>query len=80
MPIKFTDTHICEKCGKTFEWNYFELTRQHIDSPNLTVERIPTDKTLVYRFGKNNDGCYDVAVNCPYCDYDNHFSYSKNNE
>jgi len=35
MPIIFTDNHTCERCGKVFEWNYFELIRQNINSPQL---------------------------------------------
>lgn len=80
MPIKYTDTHVCEKCGKTFEWNYFESVRQHIDSPTLIVEHIPKDITRVHLFKQSNDGSYDVAVNCPHCDYDNHFSFNENNK
>lgn len=76
MPIEFTDTPVCKKCGKTFEWNYFESIRQHIDSPALIVEELPTDITMVHSFYKNSDGSYDIAVNCPHCYYDNHFVYN----
>lgn len=75
MPIKFSDNHICEKCGKIFEWNYFESVRTRIDSPYFVVEKMPTDKTLVHSFEKSDDG-YMVAVNCPYCDFYNRFVFT----
>ena len=79
MPIKYTASHTCEKCGKTFEWNYFEPRRGHSESRNCFIEEIP-NKTLVHSFDENCNGGYSVAVNCPHCDYDNHFDWSKANE
>jgi len=74
MPIKFTGKHICEKCKKEFEWNYFELQRQKDKFDMPIVEEIPR-KILVHNFYKNNEGNYSVEVNCPFCDYDNQFSF-----
>lgn len=74
MPIMFTDDHVCEKCGKTFEWNYFELIRQNIDSSQFKVETIPCGKILAHSCQKKSNDIYDVEVNCPYCDFDNHFT------
>ncbi len=76
MAIIFTDNHICEKCGKIFEWNYFKSERQKIDSPQFKVESYPYGKTLVHSFRQRSSGIYDIGVNCPYCDFDNHFSIS----
>ncbi len=45
MPIILTDTHTCEKCRKVFEWNYFEIKRQNINSPEFKPEPIPYHKT-----------------------------------
>ena len=74
MPIKFTGNHICEKCSKSFEWNYFELTRQHLSDAPIVAEPMP-NVTMVHDFKTNSEGGYDVAVNCPYCDYDNHVTF-----
>lgn len=74
MPIKFTDNHTCEKCRKKFEWNYFELKRQNINSSRFEVESIPHDKTLAHGFQQRDVDTYDVRVNCPHCEFDNHFS------
>lgn len=48
MPAIFSDNHICEKCGKKFEWTYFKLKCQNINSPNLKVDSIPSGKTLAH--------------------------------
>jgi hypothetical protein len=60
MPIKFTDNHECEKCGKIFEWNHFEIIRQNIDSPQFKVESIPFNKTLVHICQQRDLGVYDI--------------------
>lgn len=52
MPIIFTDKCTCDKCGKPFEWNCFELTRQRGDSSKLKVESISQGKILVHHFQK----------------------------
>ena len=75
MPIIITDNHTCEKCGKFFEWNCFELIRQNIDSPQFKVEPMPQGKTLAHNFQQRDIGIYDVEVNCPHCNFDNHFSF-----
>lgn len=75
MSIKFTDTHICENCGKVFEWNYFELKRQNIDSPQYIFKLMPQERTLAYSCHERDNLIYDIGVNCPHCDYDNHFTY-----
>ena len=76
MPIKFTDNHICEKCKKSFEWNYFQLIRQNVGSTTFKVEAMPQGKTLVHNFQQRDIGIYEVEVNCPHCDFDNHFSFT----
>lgn len=76
MSIRFTGTHTCEKCGKSYEWNYYEGMRNRLDTAQCLVETIPFDKHLVYSFTKNNSGNYDVFVNCPHCCYENRFIYS----
>lgn len=78
MPIVFTDNHHCEKCGKLFEWNYFNQMRQHIDSSQLEVESMPQGKTLVHSCQQSDEGIYEIQVNCPYCDFDNHFKFVAN--
>lgn len=79
MPIKYNAEHICEKCGKPFEWNYFDQRRSHLDSKSCFVEEIP-NKTLAHLFVKNNDGTFNVAVNCPHCNYDNLFIWGESDE
>ncbi len=74
MPIKFTGNHTCEKCKKSFVWSYFDLPRQRTES-DMFVDTVPNDKTLAHTCNPNNNNGYDVEVNCPYCDYDNHFVY-----
>lgn len=80
MPIKFTGDLVCEKCGEDFEWNYFELIRQNIHSPQFTVECIPCRKTLVHSCQEKSCDIYDVEVNCPFCGFDNHFTYKLREE
>lgn len=79
MSIKYTANHICEKCGKKFEWNFYDQRRSHLESESLFVEEIP-NKTLAHSFIKNADSTYNVAVNCPYCDYDNLFIWGESDE
>lgn len=74
MPIKFTGNHICEKCFKSFKWNYFEKIRTRMSSASYVAETIP-NVTMTHSFKANSEGGYNVAVNCPYCDYDNHFTF-----
>lgn len=77
MPIIFTGSHICDKCKKAFKWNYFEIPRQKISSQQLMVETIPPNITLVHFCKKNGNGVYKIGVNCPYCDFDNIFTFSE---
>lgn len=74
MPILFAGSHVCEKCKKLFEWNYFEQKRQRINS-DIKPEIVPQDKTLAHYCCQRANGVYDVEVNCPHCDFDNHFCY-----
>ena len=74
MPIVYADVHTCEKCGRVFKWNYFEPKRQRIES-KLTVESIPHGITLVHSCHQRDNRIYDIEVNCPYCDFDNHFPF-----
>ena len=75
MPIIFTDIHTCEKCKNVFEWNYFELIRQNINSKRFKVESMPHGITLVHSCQQRDNGIYDIKVNCPHCDFDNHFTF-----
>lgn len=75
MPIIFADIHTCKKCRKEFEWSCFELTRQNIDSPQFKVETIPQGITLAHKCQQRDNGIYDIEVNCPHCNFDNHFTY-----
>ena len=77
MPIKFTNNHVCEKCHKSFEWNYFETKRCKLNSDEAVVEIVP-NVTMAHSFFKNSETGYEVEVNCPYCFYDNHFTYNEN--
>jgi hypothetical protein len=77
MPIIFSDKRICEKCGKIFEWNYFELVRQNIDSPQFVPETMPHRLTLVNSCHQRDIGSYDIGVTCPHCDFDNCFTFEK---
>lgn len=78
MPIIFSDHHGCDNCKRTFCWSYFELQKQRLGASCLSVETIPTDRTLVHRCEPIGESCFQIAVNCPYCGYDNHFEYTKN--
>jgi len=75
MPIIFTDNYTCERCGKVFEWNYFELIRQNIDSPKFIVESMPQGKPLAHSCRQRDNGFYDIEINCPNCNFDNHFTF-----
>lgn len=75
MPIIFTDSHICERCGKVFEWNFFELIHQNIDSPQFIIETIPSGVTLAHGCQQKDNGIYNIEVNCPSCNFDNHFTF-----
>ena len=77
MPIKLSDTYTCDKCGKIFDWYYFELIRQNINSPQFLVETIPQAKTLVHSCQEIDNNIFKIGVNCPYCSFDNHFSFIK---
>ena len=76
MPIKYASQHICENCHKKFEWIEFEGIRNKATDSHYVAEVIPST-TKAYHIEQNSDGDYDVRVNCPYCDYDNHFTISK---
>jgi hypothetical protein len=79
MPIIFTCTHTCEKCGKVFEWNHFELRHQNISTPGFKPEPMPRDITIAHNCHHRDIGIYDIEVNCPHCNFDNHFTfYDKN--
>jgi hypothetical protein len=62
---------------KVFEWNYFELIRQNIGSPQFIVEIMPRNRTLVHSCRERDNLTYDIEVNCPHCNYDNRFTYIK---
>ncbi len=80
MPIIFTSRHRCEKCNKVFEWNHFEEHREPMGLSLYRVDTIPLDKKYAYRCQKNDNGNYDVIVNCSFCGCENRFEYSPNNE
>ncbi len=70
--------HKCTNCGTIFIWGYFSLRRQRLSS-NMNVETIPSDDGIAkcYAFSADTG---DVRVNCPYCDYDNHFNINDSGE
>lgn len=79
MSIVDEGIRICEneRCKRKFTWIYFELERSRLGDNNYIVNEIPADKgTLVYSYIPSNTGA-SVRVNCPYCDYDNHFDVEK---
>lgn len=80
MPITFTGDYVCEKCGEEFEWNYFELIQQNIDSLQFNDECILYKKTLVHSCHEKSCDIYDVEMNCTFCGFDNHFSYKLREE
>ena len=75
MPIKYEGNHVCERCGESFKWIYFEPLKQKLSQGKFVVEDIPTDKTLAYEIKTDDQGNKTVYVNCPYCDWDNHFEF-----
>lgn len=75
MPIILTDDHTCEVCGKAFEWNHFELKRQNINSSEYNPEPMPHRKTIAHNCHQKDIGIYNIEVNCPHCNFDNHFIY-----
>ena len=77
MPLEYTDTHICEKCIKEFEWNYYNQVRTKFSEPLYVCEAVPANKTLAYLFEITNDENINVGVNCPYCSFDNQFKITK---
>ena len=79
MPILHRGTHICEKCGKEFEWVHFELIRQPITSSMLQVEKIPNE-AKAYLFDNFGYDAFEVGVNCKHCHYDNRFVYKSDNQ
>lgn len=77
MPIEYSATHICDKCKKEFEWIYFNQIRTKLSETPYVNDAPPANKALTYFFQKEFDGKINVAVNCPYCDYDNQFTIVK---
>lgn len=70
MPVVDAGTHRCKRCGKLFEWEYFEPARSHMSSPFYQVEKMPDPKRLV-RMISGPDGLLTYRKNCPHCDYGN---------
>lgn len=82
MSVIFTATHTCERieCQREYKWNCFEQTRRRTNdlTPN-DIESLPAkDRATAHLCEKKDDGTYYVEVNCPYCDFDNHFTYNSN--
>ena len=75
MPIKFTENHICDFCGYSFEWNYFELYRDRMGAPFYRVDSKPLDKCYTVEFKPQGNGVYNVVVNCPKCKKENRFQF-----
>lgn len=73
MPIVNKGIHKCEKCGREFEWQHFELLHQSISSSNFIVEQLQDTKILVHSVTPHGDKI-EYAMNCPHCGYDNVFS------
>ncbi len=72
MSKKYRGTHICEKCNKSFDWIYQDIIRNKL---GCSIIEIPDDTKLVSNFTKDDDGNYNVVVNCMHCDYENQFFY-----
>lgn len=75
MPVMFSDKHVCEKCKQLFEWHYFDLMRQKMTSQFFVIETIPSGTTIAYYCQRSIDNSYNIKVNCPHCDFDNHFTH-----
>lgn len=76
MPILFKSVKQCDNCKKDFEWIGFELERQSL-SGQIHVEKIPNE-LKAHSIKRTDNGTFKVAVNCPYCDYDNIFDFENN--
>lgn len=77
MPIEYSDTHICDKCKKKFEWIYFHQVRTKLSETPYINDVPPANKKLVYLFQESDNGLINIGVNCPYCNYDNQFTITK---
>lgn len=69
MPIMKKGTHICEMCEKEFTWAWAPVARNgivEVYSPKLLSELVRKEE------GSGGKSVY--MKNCPYCDYDNHWS------
>lgn len=75
MPVIFESTHFCDGCKRKFDWIYFELKKQRNGLKLYEVETFPENKKLVHTFKETDIGTYYIEVNCPICDYDNHFPF-----
>ncbi len=80
MPIKYSGKHRCDKCQKVFDWAYFEPLRQSAHSSLYQVETLPDAKLLVHRFDAREDGGFNAAKNCPFCDHYNRFVFNTTDE
>ena len=76
MPIKFTGNHLCNHCGNSFEWNYFETIRTPMSQPLYFVDSKPIDKNYTIEFKSNDNGGYNIAAFCPKCRKENRFEYT----
>lgn len=75
MPIIFEATHICEKCGKEFNWCNYDFPRKRTNGIS-EVDDFPNGKNIAHHVHQNGN-VYSVEINCPHCDYENRFDYEK---
>lgn len=73
MPIVHSGNHVCEGCRKSFEWKFFQMSRNRVEAIPESIAK----EALVHAFEPNYKGGYSVAVNCPYCDHDNFFTFNE---
>lgn len=76
MPVLLEGKHICERCGKSFPWVYFEFVRTKLSSGVFRVEKIPNEPKA-YRVETININEHKIFINCPHCGYDNRFVYEQ---
>lgn len=72
MPVLLEGKHICERCGKSFPWVYFETIRSNLSSGVFKVERIPNEPKA-YHVESISINEHNVYVHCPHCGRSNRF-------
>lgn len=68
-----TDTTICKNCDKEINW-YYQIPEM-LTLKILDVDKIPRDKTKVFRCIHNKDNIYTLTCYCSECGNSNTFKY-----